>query len=41
MISLLLVNAIIDVVHGYRAGKVIEVLKSKLRVTVKVLRDDK
>ncbi|MEM0017395.1 MAG: plasma-membrane proton-efflux P-type ATPase [Candidatus Korarchaeum sp.] len=41
MVSLLLVNAAIGVVHGYRAGRAIEVLKSKLKVTVKALRDGK
>lgn len=41
MTSLLLVNAIIGVIHGYRAGKAIEMLKSKLKVSVKVLRDGK
>ncbi|MEM2793763.1 MAG: hypothetical protein QW511_03815 [Candidatus Methanomethylicia archaeon] len=41
MVSLLLVNAVIGIVHGYRAGKAIEMFKSKLKVTVKALRDDK
>ncbi|MEM3988842.1 MAG: plasma-membrane proton-efflux P-type ATPase [Desulfurococcaceae archaeon] len=39
MVSLLLVNAVVGVVHEYRAGKAIEMLKSRLKVTVKVLRD--
>ncbi|MEM1607548.1 MAG: plasma-membrane proton-efflux P-type ATPase [Nitrososphaerota archaeon] len=39
MVSLLLLNAAIGVVHGYRADKAIEMLKSKLKVTVKALRD--
>lgn len=41
MVSLLLVNAVIGVVHGYRARKAVEMLKSRLRVVVKVLRDGK
>lgn len=41
MILLLLVNAVIGVIHGYRAGKAVEMLKSKLKVMVKVLRDDR
>jgi len=39
MVSLLFVNAVIGVVHGYRAGRAVEMLKSKLKVTVKALRD--
>ncbi|MEM2352259.1 MAG: HAD-IC family P-type ATPase, partial [Thermoproteota archaeon] len=39
MVSLLLVNAVIGVVHGHRASRAIEMLKSKLKVTVKALRD--
>ncbi|MEM1899750.1 MAG: plasma-membrane proton-efflux P-type ATPase [Zestosphaera sp.] len=41
MVSLLLVNAVVGVIHGYRASKAIEVLRSKLKVTVKALRDGK
>ena len=41
MVLLLLVNAIIGVIHGYRAGKAVEMLKSRLKVTVKALRDGK
>ncbi|MEM3848721.1 MAG: plasma-membrane proton-efflux P-type ATPase [Zestosphaera sp.] len=39
MVSLLLVNAVIGVLHGYKAGKAVEVLKSRLRISVKALRD--
>ncbi|MEZ0394774.1 MAG: plasma-membrane proton-efflux P-type ATPase [Desulfurococcaceae archaeon] len=39
MVSLLLVNAIIGTVHEERASKAVELLKSKLRVNVKALRD--
>ncbi|MEM4889327.1 MAG: HAD-IC family P-type ATPase, partial [Thermosphaera sp.] len=39
MVLLLLVNAVIGVVHGYRAGRAVELLKSKLKIVVKVLRD--
>lgn len=39
MLLLLLVNAIIGVVHEYKAGKAVEILKSKLKVKVNVLRD--
>ncbi|MEM4498175.1 MAG: cation-transporting P-type ATPase, partial [Nitrososphaerota archaeon] len=41
MVLLLLVNAIIGVIHGYRAGKAVEMLKSRLKVTVKALRNGK
>lgn len=39
MIALLLVNAIIGVIHEFRAEKAVELLKSRLRVVVKTLRD--
>lgn len=39
MISLLLVNAVIGVIHEFRAEKAVELLKSRLRVVVKTLRD--
>ncbi|MEM4453011.1 MAG: plasma-membrane proton-efflux P-type ATPase [Thermosphaera sp.] len=41
MVSLLLVNSVIGVFHEYRAGKAVEMLKSKLKVVVKALRDGK
>lgn len=39
MMWLLLVNAAIGVVHKYKADGAIEMLKTKLKVTVKALRD--
>jgi len=39
IVLLLLVNAIIGVFHEYRAGKAVEMLKSKLKISVKALRD--
>ncbi|MEM4614774.1 MAG: HAD-IC family P-type ATPase, partial [Desulfurococcaceae archaeon] len=39
MVSLLLVNSVIGIFHEYRAGKAVEMLKSKLKVAVKALRD--
>ncbi|MEM4640368.1 MAG: plasma-membrane proton-efflux P-type ATPase [Thermofilum sp.] len=39
MLSLLLVNAVIGVIHEHRAGRAVEMLKSKLKVTVKAFRD--
>ncbi|MEM0318172.1 MAG: cation-transporting P-type ATPase, partial [Candidatus Nezhaarchaeales archaeon] len=39
MLSLLLVNTVIGVIHEHRAGRAIEMLKSKLKVTVKAFRD--
>lgn len=39
MVSLLLVNAVIGVIHEQRAERAVEMLKSKLKVTVKALRD--
>ncbi|MEM0043384.1 MAG: HAD-IC family P-type ATPase [Sulfolobales archaeon] len=41
MVSLLLVNSVIGVFHEYRASKAVEMLKSKLKVVVKALRDGK
>ncbi|MEM4468090.1 MAG: hypothetical protein QXS32_03430, partial [Candidatus Nezhaarchaeales archaeon] len=37
MVSLLLVNSVIGVLHEYRAGKAVEMLESKLKVAVKAL----
>jgi H+-transporting ATPase len=39
MVALLLVNAVIGLVHEQRAEKAVELLKSRLRVIVRVLRD--
>ncbi|MCI4461679.1 MAG: plasma-membrane proton-efflux P-type ATPase, partial [Thermogladius sp.] len=39
MVALLLVNAVIGLLHEQRAEKAVELLKSRLRVTVRVLRD--
>jgi len=39
MVALLLVNAVIGIIHEHRAEKAVELLKSKLRVVVRVLRD--
>ena len=39
MVALLLVNAVIGLVHEQRAEKAVEVLKSRLRVIARVLRD--
>ena len=39
MVALLLVNAVIGLIHEQRAEKAVELLKSRLRVIVRVLRD--
>ncbi|MEM1703453.1 MAG: plasma-membrane proton-efflux P-type ATPase [Zestosphaera sp.] len=39
MVSLLLVNSVIGVFHEHRASKAIEMLKSRLKVSVKALRN--
>ncbi|WP_042667843.1 plasma-membrane proton-efflux P-type ATPase [Desulfurococcus amylolyticus] len=39
MVALLLVNAVIGIIHEHRAEKAVELLKSKLRVVVRALRD--
>ncbi|WP_440059613.1 plasma-membrane proton-efflux P-type ATPase [Thermogladius sp. 4427co] len=39
MIALLMVNAVIGVIHEFRAEKAVELLKSRLRVNARVLRD--
>ncbi|MGC9148876.1 MAG: plasma-membrane proton-efflux P-type ATPase [Sulfolobales archaeon] len=39
MLALLILNAVIGIIHEHRAEKAVELLKSKLKVIVKVLRD--
>ena len=41
VILLLIINAILGIVNEYRAHKALQTLKSKLRITARVLRDKK